>query len=1168
MNLADKVRVNTHYTRSINLIRDADSLPVITSYIPTSRALRTLDEIQVSLKAKESPRAWSLVGPYGSGKSSFALFLAHLLKHPDAQSTKTAHNILQKSDPALAKRLSKLTEKSEGYCTVLLTGSSESLCCRLVKSLAEKANEIFSHRRGRRHKILVKLDQLANQQEEPSTTEVLVCITELQDAIAHIGYTGLLIVIDELGKFLEYETRHSGSHNIFLLQDLAEHALSFHTAPFSLVVMMHQAFEQYARGLGETLKNEWAKVQGRFETIPFLEATEQVLRVVASAIEHDFSVDETEKVGKYAKKVARVFAKAKALPGTMDEDTAADLFRRCYPLHPVTALLLPILCQKVAQNERTLFSYLGSRETNGFQDALQRCTKVGDYIFPWEIYEYFILSQPAMLSDHATRRRWAEVVTAIERLGDAPPYEGQMLKTVGLLNIIGVQGNFKASKEIIELCLPNKKLVPETLEALHQKSLVQYRKFSAEYRVWQGSDFDLDTHVEEERSKLGRFALAEKLNSRHPLLPIVARRHTIEKGALRYFIPIFADADSYRQLSKQDDQARLIFFLSENKDNEQCFHDSACGFFSDLDIVALCDNGGQLREAVGEVLALEEVLKNSQALNSDPIAQREFKDRLFAAQAKEDDLLARLTGEPTQSHWYWKSKRLLITSKRTLQEAFSSILDQVYYASPIIKNELINRNKPSAQANAARNKLVIAMLNNEAKEDLGFEKFPAEKSIYRAVLRETRLHVQGKDGKWRFQGQATHIESDPCNLRPVLQRIEAFLDGTEQKPQSFIALNHELLAPPYGVKAGVLPILYLTAMMAMREELAVYENRRYSPYLTEEQVERFIKRPDEFTLQRFHISGLNHSIFQEYSKTLFGDEKGRSLLSIARPIAKFIGELPEYTQKTQRGLSKEAQAVRDVFKLAKSPVQLLMEDIPSALGIDLKKARQEGEEIKSLSKRLTEALRELKYCLPGLQEEMRALLAQAFALDKESTVSELRHTLYGRCAGLDSYTIDREGQRAFILRLINKAGSDAEWFKNILMFLGHKSLEKWNDIDRDTAEYRLTEYTRKLNDLEKLRIHYDSLDHKRDNDFEIYLLRSIRKGAPDYDEIIAVDKKRHETISNTKSKIKEWLKELDDPDLELAALAEVVDEVLAESHANKGKAVETFKEGGQLRNIS
>ena len=82
MNLEDKVRVNTQYTRSINLERDADSASVVSAYIPTFRAVRTLKDMVESFRATATPRAWSLVGPYGSGKSSFVVFLAHLLGSP------------------------------------------------------------------------------------------------------------------------------------------------------------------------------------------------------------------------------------------------------------------------------------------------------------------------------------------------------------------------------------------------------------------------------------------------------------------------------------------------------------------------------------------------------------------------------------------------------------------------------------------------------------------------------------------------------------------------------------------------------------------------------------------------------------------------------------------------------------------------------------------------------------------------------------------------------------------------------------------------------------------------------------------------------------------------------------------------------------------------------
>ena len=104
--------------------------------------------------------------------------------------------------------------------------------------------------------------------------------------ISHKKNKGLLIVIDELGKFLEYETRHFGTDNIFLLQELAELAFSKHKTKLALMVMLHQSIEQYARGLGATEKNEWAKIQGRFESINFIDTSEQTLRIVARAIEH------------------------------------------------------------------------------------------------------------------------------------------------------------------------------------------------------------------------------------------------------------------------------------------------------------------------------------------------------------------------------------------------------------------------------------------------------------------------------------------------------------------------------------------------------------------------------------------------------------------------------------------------------------------------------------------------------------------------------------------------------------------------------------------------------------------------------------------------------------------------------------------------------------------
>ncbi|MBV5329697.1 MAG: hypothetical protein JZU65_19075, partial [Chlorobium sp.] len=88
-----------------------------------------------------------------------------------------------------------------------------------------------------------------------------------------------------------------------------------------------------------------------------------------------------------------------------------------------------------------------------------------------------------------------------------------------------------------------------------------------EYRVWQGSDFDLDAAVQDELGQIGRFDLPAAINNRKPLQPIVARRHTIKRGALRYFSPIFVDLASYHKEPQRADQQRIIICLAESAED-------------------------------------------------------------------------------------------------------------------------------------------------------------------------------------------------------------------------------------------------------------------------------------------------------------------------------------------------------------------------------------------------------------------------------------------------------------------------------------------------------------------------------------------------------------------------------------------------------------------------
>ena len=810
-------------------------------------------------------------------------------------------------------------------------------------------------------------------------------------------------------------------------------------------------------------------------------------------------------------------------------------------MHPISLLVLPTLCQRFAQNERTLFSYLGSREPHGFRDSVESLEKVGDWVHPGEVYDYFVQNQPAVLADPLTHRRWAEVVTAVERAEnvcestDASDPSLALAKAIGVLNLVSRTAGLKASEPILRHLFPTKRAFQETVQPLLEASIVQYRRFSGEYRVWQGTDFDIDERTDLEREKLGQFELAAALRERVESAPVVARRHSIETGALRYFELSFVDAQSRRlvEASERPDP-RIVFFLAESRDDEAAFeHARQSG--GPNDIWVLHKNGAAIRAAIGDVLALEGVQRSGQELASDPVASREIKERLQAAQVAERNALNALIGDPGLSDWYWRDERLNVPDEHAFQRMLSDIMDRIYDQSPLISNELINRERLSSQAAAARNKLFQHMLDNHDKAGLDIQKYPPERAIYRSVLEAGRLHVE-TDAGWRF---VEPDEKDPLNLRPSWARLDELLALSEAAPVSPEELMDELAAPPYGLKRGLFPILFLHYYLLHRYEIAFYDEGTYSPTLTYEHLERMVRRPDRFAFQRFRIDGVRATLFDEYSKALFGEARESvNLLDLARPLTSFVLGLDEYAQKTRR-LSDTTLRVRQAFFLSKSPEKFLFKQLPEACGFDPE------SDLSGFAETLIAALRELKGAQNALLDHMRSSLCGSFNIPEGTLVHDLRGLLLGRCHGLDQYTVDVQGLRSFIRRVIDRKPTDDEWFSRVLLFLGHKPAAKWTDQDRDTAEYRLAEFTKRLLDLERLRLHFDAKSKQDGGIDEVILVKTVSKSGGEIDEVVSLNGHADAAIADARKSIEQIIGAVNDKELALALVARLANDFLA-----------------------
>lgn len=281
------IAVSPRFARSVSLVRDAHRTDALHGYILTPIGRTILRRLSDALRGDSPTRAWSITGPYGSGKSAFALFTAQLLSGEE-EVRHSARKFLAAHDADLSERFfgasGPLPRRAGRLCPVLVTGSRQPLEKALAASLASSLRTIAQ--RGRRPLIVERLERIA-QQAASTGTAIVGLFEEAGEYLERFGHAagGILLIVDELGKFLEYGVNNPDQGDVFVLQELAE-AATRSRRPFLFVTILHQAIDRYAEHMSAGRRVEWAKVQGRFEDVAYEERTEQLLRLIAHAIRH------------------------------------------------------------------------------------------------------------------------------------------------------------------------------------------------------------------------------------------------------------------------------------------------------------------------------------------------------------------------------------------------------------------------------------------------------------------------------------------------------------------------------------------------------------------------------------------------------------------------------------------------------------------------------------------------------------------------------------------------------------------------------------------------------------------------------------------------------------------------------------------------------------------
>lgn len=132
----------------------------------------------------------------------------------------------------------------------------------------------------------------------------------------------------------------------------------------------------------------------------------------------------------------------------------------------------------------------------------------------------------------------------------------------------------------------------------------------------------------------------------------------------------------------------------------------------------------------------------------------------------------------------------------------SDLADWRYPDSPRLRNELLNRTRPSSNAAAATRALLRAMVDARGEPRLDLEGYPPEAGLFVSLIEAAGLY-RLEDERWVFGAPTS---TDPANLRPVFEAAKKVIRESSG-PVAVSDLYTLWKSPPFGVRDGLLPVL-------------------------------------------------------------------------------------------------------------------------------------------------------------------------------------------------------------------------------------------------------------------------------------------------------------------------------------------------------------------------
>lgn len=884
-----------------------------------------------------------------------------------------------------------------------------------------------------------------------STRNVLDALKHKYKAAQKAGKM-LVIVVDEFGKVLEHAAKVNPEQELYFLQQISEFCNGREAA---LLTTLHQNFGAYASSLDDAQKEEWTKVKGRFKEVVFAEPIEQLLYMTSKKLgNRDIRILDKEAF----LEMLEIGKKSRLISPTLSPEITLNL----YPLDPLAANCLTQSIQRYGQNERTLFSFLSAKGYGSLDAFEPKDTETYNlaHVYDYVTHEFFSVLNGA----NADSMNWRAMKSSLERVESGVFADeliedaSRLVKTIGLLNLFG--GKNVSFDESFLVLYAQKALnithAKELLDKLVYFKIVRYAVYRKQYVLFEGTDIDIENQLLIAESKVAKpNANVQELGEYIEARVAAAVAEYYKKGTPRYFEYI-AENDPTVIVPKDDvdGTVQLVFplagmTLDKVKELSASNHNAnVYVYFNNVDAI---------------VKHLHQIKKLQYLLDSvvleDRVAKREVNNLLeYERHLLNEAINASIVAGDKNVTWIFAGEEIHVDSQGALKKLLSAVCEKVYDKTPIIRNELFNRQKVSSAVALARVNLLSALLNHSAEADLGFDAkaFPPEKTIYYSLLKDTGIHRPIEDG-----GDDYILGAPERGIQTLWEASENFLKSTVEKQRKVGELIKILQAAPYKLKQGVLDFWIPVFLFIKQQDFALYTpDGVFIMKITKEVFELLQKQPKEYSIKAFEMEGVKMEYFHQYRKLLRNTSLDDSLsadtfLQTIKPFLGFYRSLNEYAKSTRTFDHPETARFRDVLANAKDPEKTFFVDLPEALGLKSEDLIH-GDE---LTLRVKQSMTELQRCYPLLIDRIETEIIEKLAL--APNFEEYKPQLEQR------YGSVREGllspkSRTFLDRLMAPSNTRQEFIEKLCNAIIDKRLEQLKDREEEQMLDNLIYHFREL----------------------------------------------------------------------------------------------------------